>query len=880
LSYYSPNFVYFLIENDYIQFEELDYNSRKKYRIFPVDLILQIEDIIEKNGSDFELSKLFKAFIYEYKISLNTLFEKNQGKDFLVRHTKQLDSIISLMYKTILRRIFGNYLPMRSSIPIAIVALGSYGREQLCVHSDVDLLIVYAEVNGFNSELIIEKFFYLALDAGLKLGHRVHKVSDLFASSKEDITIRTALMEARFVTGSTLTWHEASKELSKIRLYNQKEFILAKITEAQARRKKYPTSMQPNIKESVGGLRDSNFIFWIAHTIYGVKTLKDLAGVLFLDEEYKEYRMALELLFRTRSALHLITNKQEDRLLLEFIPEVSLLLGFKNQQKMVTKVLEAQWRISNFTQIFVKKMIRPYIADISQLGKFKKNRLSRGIYKQGKRVYASYNLPIQPLNKLLETLISLEDKPYHFDSGFLRQFTYVKISHPLQAKTYSLLKELFKKRYMYSFLKLFYDAGVLHHLFGAFKKVLHLPQFDGYHHYPVDIHSIKCVEALENIKEPFIKKLYDEFSSEEKLLLKIATLYHDSGKGRVQDHSEVGAKLIAPFATKMKLKEEDKERCVTLVKHHVTMSNVALRENIHNEKTLYKFMSNVGDVKNLQLLYVLTYADINGVGEGVYNSFTSKLLHELYINALEVAQNLGRITDASKRLNIEKRLAKLQEFTELPKLLRSKLLRIESNLFFFKHTPHDIIEIAKKAYQTKKYDFSINSQSSLVIEIYRKIPLNIGYLLASLSHLDVASMEIFTLFEDVKYFKIEFIEHVDENEVQHIKSIINNAFDMSRHVKLKDVAIHKNEIDIDCEHSLAYAEITIHTKNQKGLLAYIMECFEELGINIVTAKIHSTKHKVRDSFLIQKQNDICNNVAKIYTLLTLRSSEQSLLLLR
>ena len=836
-----------------------------------MDLILQIEDLIEKNGSDFELSKLFKAFIREYKTSLSELFKKNQGKDFLVRHTKQLDSIITLMYKTTLRRIFGNYLPMRSSIPIAIIALGSYGREQLCVHSDVDLLIVYEKVDGFNSELIIEKFFYLALDAGLKLGHRVHEVNDLFAPSKENITIRTALMEARFVTGSTLTWHETSKELNRIRLHSQKEFILSKVKESQLRRKKYPTSMQPNIKESVGGLRDSNSIFWIAHTIYGVTTLKDLAGTLFSDEEYREYRAALELLFRTRSALHLITNKQEDRLLLEFIPEVSRLLGFTNQQKMVSKVLEAQWRISNFTQIFIKKMIRPYIADMSQLGEFRKNRIYKGIYKLNDRVYASYNLTTLPLNKLLEILVSLEDKPYHFDAGFLNQLTYTKIKYSLQAKTYSLLKELFKKRYMYPFLKLFYDAGILHHLFGNFKKVLHLPQFDGYHHYPVDIHSIKCVEALENIKEPFIKKLHDEFSSDEKLLLKIVTLFHDSGKGRVQDHSEVGAKLIAAFAQKMKLKEEEKERCVTLVKQHVTMSNVAHRENIHNEKTLYKFMSNVGGIKNLKLLYVLTYADINGVGEGVYNSFTSKLLRELYINALEVAQNRQRITDASKRINSERRVAKLQEFIELPKLLQSKLLRIESNLFFLKHTPHDIIEIAKKASKTKEYDFSINLQSSLVIEIYRKIPLNIGYLLASLSHLDVASMEIFTLFDDVKYFKIEFIEHVDDSETIHIENIINNAFDMSRDIKLKDVVINKNEIDIDCEHSLTYAEVCINTQNQKGLLAYIMVCFEELSINIVTAKIHSTKNRVRDSFLIEKQNDICNNVKKIYMLLTKNS---------
>lgn len=834
-----------------------------------MDIVLDIENIIEQNGSDFELSKLFKIYINEYKNSLSELFKKSQGKDFLVRHTKQLDSIISLMYKTILRRIFGNYIPMRSSIPIAIVALGSYGREQLCVHSDIDLLIVYEKIDGFNSELIIEKFFYLALDAGLKLGHRVHVVDDLFLSSKEEITIRTALIEARFITGSTLTWHSTTNVLTKIRLHNQREFILAKINESQLRHKKYPQSMQPNIKESAGGLRDSNLLFWIAQTIYGVKTLKDLTGSLFLDEEYKDYRIALELLFRVRSALHLITKKHEDRLLLELVPEVSAMLGFKNHTKMVTKVLEAQWRISNFTQIFVKKMAREFITDMSQFAKIKKGRICRGIYLIDDVVYASYNIPILPLNRLLEILVMLEDKPYKFDAGFLNQLTYAKIQYPLTSKSYSILREFFKKNYMYEFLKLFYDAGVLHHLFHSFKKVHHLPQFDGYHHYPVDIHSIKSVQALENIQDSFIKNIYDSLSENDKFLLKIITFFHDSGKGRNQDHSEVGAKLVALFAKKIKLKDEDIQRCITLVKHHVTMSNIAFKENIHNEKTLYKFMSNIEDVKNLKLLYILTYADINGVGEGVFNSFNSNLLYELYINTLEAAENFGRINDATKRINIEKRLAKLPEFLKLPRVLRNKLLHVESELFFFKHLPLDIIKIATIAKETQRYNFSINTQKSLSIEIYRKIPLNIGYLLAMLSHLDVASMEIFTLFDDLKYFKIEFIEHVDESDAFHIEEIINNAFDMNRHVRLKNVKIYPKEIQIDCEHSLTYAEITVNTQNQKGLLAYIMECFEELNINIVTAKIHSTKHKVRDSFLIEKQNDICNNVEKIYkTLIT------------
>ncbi|MCW8837548.1 MAG: HD domain-containing protein [Thiovulaceae bacterium] len=832
-----------------------------------MDIKLQIEDVIEQNGSDFELSKLFKEYIKEYKTSLPELFESNQGKDFLVKHTKKLDSIISHMYQVVLRRMFGNYLPMRNSIPISIVALGSYGREQLCVHSDIDLLIVYQDIEGYNSKLIIEKLFYLAVDAGLKLGHRVHEVNDLFKSSKEDITIRTSLMEARFITGSSFTWHASQRELNRIRLDNQKEFILQKIEEAQIRRKRYPTSMQPNIKESVGGLRDSHLIFWIAQTIYGISSLKDLSGDVFSEDEYREYRIALELLFRIRSALHLITGKQEDRLLLQHMPEASKMLGFKNEQKMVSKILEAQWRVSNFTQIFAKKMVRKYIEDKTLIKKFRHNRIQKGIYLLEDRLYASYNLKKLSLDELLGILINLEDKFYHFDAGFLRQFTYTAISHPLKTKTYRLIKQLLQRKYIYSFLKLFYDAGVLHHLFPNFRKVMYLPQFDGYHNYPVDIHSIKCVEALENIKEPFVQKLFNELNEDEKLLLKIVVLFHDTGKGRKQDHSEVGAKLIAPFIEKIGLSQELKDRAVLLVKHHVLMSNVSFKQNIHNEKTLYKFMSNIIDEKNLKLLYIVTYADINGVGGDIYNSFNAKLLHDLYVSALEVSQNNDRITDAKKRLIIEKRVKNNPEFKTMPKTLQKKTLGVESNLFFFKHTPQDILHIVQKAKDTQEYQFVVKNENSLTIEIFRRVPLNIGFLLATLSHLDVGSMEIFTLFDDIKYFKIEFKKNVEGDELAEVKDIIDAAFDMDRIVENRKIEIKKDEVNIDCEHSMTHAEISVNTKNQIGLLAYMMDAFEKLGINIATAKIHSTKHKVRDSFLISKQNNICNNVEKIYKLL-------------
>lgn len=828
----------------------------------------QIEDLIEKKASDFEISKLFKTYISEYKNSLSTLFERNQGKDFLVIHTKTLDSIISLMYKTVLRRMFGNYLPMRSSIPIVFIALGSYGREQLCVHSDIDLMIVYEKNDGYNLNAVIEKFLYLAWDAGLKLGHRVHEVRDLLDASREDITIKTAMMESRLIIGSPFTWSATQNKLTKIRHDNPKAFIMAKIEEADARRRKFSFSMQPNIKEGVGGLRDSQLLYWIAKTLYGVTTLKELSGKLFSEEQYREYRIALELLFRIRSALHLLALKQQDQLVLDYMPRIAEMLGFSDEKKLVTKLLEAQWRINNFTQIYVKKMARIYLHDTHNTSLLRQGRISKGFYVVDNTLYASYNQSPPPIDTLLELLINLEDKEWNFDSSLLFHFTYTDIKHPLRAKTYTLLRKLFERNYLYPFLKLFYDAGILHQLIGAFKKVLHLPQFDGYHQYPVDLHSIKCIEALEAIKDSHVEALYKPLSITDKALLKAVILLHDTGKGRKQDHSEVGAKLIIPFIKNLKFPSSLYERAALLVRHHVLMTHVAYRENLYHEKTLYQFMSKIKTPENLKFLYILTYADVNGVGPGTYTGFGANLLHELYDASMEIASQNDRITDAIKRQNKEKKLTNDPQFGVLSKIEQKKVLAIESNLFFFKHTPSEILNISKEAFQCQNFAYQLNIDSGLIIHIFRRIPLNLGYLLGKLSYLDVASMDIFTLFDGIKYFKIEFLQRPREGTMEQIEMIVEEAFDMSRKLDLPKPVIKPDEITLDCDHSIHYAQLNLNTTNQRGLLAYFVQLFDEAQINIATAKIHTNKNMTRDHFLIEKQNRMCDNARDIIAKLT------------
>ncbi len=552
---------------------------------------------------------------------------------------------------------------------------------------------------------------------------------------------------------------------------------------------------------------------------------------------------------------------------MDHMPRVAEMLGFPDERRLVTKVLEAQWRINNFTQIFVKKMVRRYLGHSFSLQTLRQSRIAPKIYAIDDRLFASSNMGNEKIETLLELLCSLEDKVWKFDPSFLAVLTYSRIRHPHKKSTHLLIRKLFERNNLFCFLELFYNAGVLHQLIGAFRKVNHLPQFDGYHHFPVDLHSIKCVAALENIQEPFIRSLYEQFTPRQQTIVKIVTLLHDTGKGRLKDHSEVGAKLVIPFMRHMNFTENEQALSSLLIRYHILMSGVAFKENIYHEESLYKFMSSIQSAENLKMLYVLTYADINGVGPGIYTSFNGRLLRELFDGALEVSQNAGRITDATKRLRIEKRISNNERFLRLSRIQQKKILSVESNLFFFKRSIDEILDICETAQHVNGYRFNLKVDKTFSIEIWRKIPLNLGYLLGNLSYLDVVGMDIITLFDGVKYFKIEFALIPSDDTLDQIGIIVEESFDMSLNINLKRPVIKKSEISFDCEHSKTYAQLIVNTANQKGLLAYIMQCFEEVKANVATAKIYSTKTKANDHFLIEKQNGVCDNAEKVIDLL-------------
>lgn len=838
-----------------------------------MELEHHIENLIDEGASDFEISKLIKHHIQSYLESLDLLFEQTQGKDFLVKHTKSIDGFMKTIFKYTLRQFFGNYMPLHNSLPITLVAMGSYGREELCIYSDIDLMIVYKDIKGYNLEPMITAMLYLAWDAGIKLGHRTHKVEELYEASQEDFTIKTAMLESRFLCGSKFLWMETERELLRIRKNNLFEYIEEKITSYESRNKSFPLTMEPNIKQGVGGLRDANTLFWIAQALHGATKLKDLVPKLLSDEEFKELRLAQEFLFRVRSALHLCAGKKQDTLNLESIPCVAKKMGFQDkklqnaQTALAKKTLESLWTLKITSQIYIKRLTAPLFFNPLNISLLRKSRTRKGIYMYNNVLYASFNQKPSSLKSILELLLSLPDEPLSFDISFahyLRQSP--KPSHN-SAQIYRLFKRLFYRNNLNPILYILYKAGLLKILVKPMAHTTNLPQFDGYHIYPVDIHSLKCIWHLEHIKDPFIQGIFDDLCGEGKVLIRLVVLFHDIGKGRKGDHSEIGARLFRIYAQKLNISDEAINMGVRLIRIHTLMSNVANREDIYSQKVILSFVAEVGSMQALRLLYILTYCDINGVNPNAYSTFTARLLRALFNLSLEAFSKDALIDEASRRRRKEKALGKLHGFESLSTLQKRKVLAIPSTFFYLKHTPLEILNLSKWALHVKDYDARVENHAHLSIALIRTRAFNLGFFLSKLVFLNLAHMEIFKLFDDKKYFHMEFSDTINDEEIPHILALIDESFDMEKKANLKLPNITQNELSIDCEHSNSYAQLSLNTKDQQGLMAYMITLFDELGLDIASAKIQTIKHRARNLFLIEKQGKLCDNKEKILALL-------------
>ena len=805
-----------------------------------------LEQIIYSNKDDFEIIKELKNEIKKYTQNLE---KEAVGKQFFIRYTKKMDEFISIVFKFVLKKMFGYYRPNINSLPITLTAMGSYGRIQLSLYSDIDIMIVYKDIQGYNLKTIIETFITMLWDLGLQIGHRVHKIDELFSVTKQDIMIKTAILESRYIYGSKHLWVEIQNELKKIRLNNQKEFVLARYEKMKEYHKKYPLSMEPNIKSGFGGMRDANTLFWIAKAIYGIENNSDLVGIIYNENEYKEYRNSLEFIFRVRTHLHIITKSHKDIVLLEYHRDIALKLGYidtprlQAERQFIKDLLKSLWTINRFTSINIKKLMKKFLFNPKNI--FQLNRLSKNYYICQEKIYINWH-NTDSMKKSFEILLNYDFKTYGV--SLVNLFYNQKVDI-----TKKQLKMLFKKNNVYPIIKALYKANKLHLIIPAFEKILYLAQFDGYHQYPVDIHSIKTLYNIENIRFQNIQKVYDKLDENNRQILKIVALFHDLGKGRKEDHHIVGEKLITNFMKQLKFKDKEIKIAKRLVKYHTIMSNIAQREDIDNDKTLLNFANIVQNKLTLDMLYILTYADMDAVSDNLFNSFKENLITTLYKNSLEIIEKTELITFSNKRARKEKQLIKNHIFTSLPKLWQKKVLNSPSTQLFLKNSAQDIAIIAKKMYEVKNYIYEIKC-NPLRIEIIKKdLNFNLGYFLAKLSYLPLRHISIYKI-DNVKYFKMEFeSEYEDE---WSIKEIIEKSFKTNEH-NFTNPGIKSNKFTIDCNHSKNYISLKLQTTDKKGIIAFIMQIMDKYNIDVEDIKISLQKNIVRDILIINKNSNFC-----------------------
>ncbi|MEF3191805.1 MAG: HD domain-containing protein [Campylobacterales bacterium] len=842
----------------------------------PHELTLEIEELIGEGADDFRVSQSFKTAIRAYLTSLSDQFDQDTGKGFLVRHTRQIDLFLTLLYKYLLRDSFGTYRPSVNQIPIALVALGSYGREQLCVYSDIDLMILYREPKGYNIRPIIERFVNMLWDFGLKIGHRTHTPEELLEASSSDVTIKTALLESRFIYGSKFLWMEAENELARIRHDDALRFCRLKMEEYERRHRRYPLTMEPWIKEGVGGLRDANTLFWIASVLFGIKSNKELVGRIYSEEEYRQYRQALEFLFRLRSAMHLVAGKKQDRLLAQYQRDVALKLGFvdtprfKAERLLMSKVFETMSSLRDFCAAFLESFSRrPYLIEGTiPVATLRQARVGKGLYRCEGKLYVAAHQRFRRPTELLAWLEKLPDEPFSFaPSAFRLHLGFSETLRPSKLSR-AFIAGLLRRRFGAGIWDYLYRTGFLAAMLPAFRRIMYLAQFDGYHERSVDDHTIRALYELEHPPSERLSELTTGLDDKERTLLNFALLMHDIGKGGKIDHSLSGARTARALARELGFDEEFAERASLLVRYHTLMSSVALREDIYNEKTILSFVAQLKERRNLTLLYLLTIADMRAVGEGVYTKFSAELLRDLYHRSLQAFDNEVLLSETNQRLSKERILEKSSCFMGLEKRLQKEIKAIPSNLLFVKYRPEEIVRLGRWVASTAIWDASFENDPRFVMEILAKKPINLGWLLGKLSFLDITDMDIIKLFDGAKYFRVAFEGPLEEGDYQFVRHIVEEAFDMGLRLSYARPVIERRGISVDCDHSPSYAKMVLNAKNQKGLMAWVIEVFDELGIDIATAKISTIKNQARDLFLIEKKSGFCEKKREVFARLT------------
>ncbi len=550
----------------------------------------------------------------------------------------------------VLRRAWELFLPAR--VEAALVAVGGYGRGELHPASDVDVLVL----TGDDPEVLasaIERFVILLWDMGLEIGHSVRSLAQCVTEAEQNVTVITNLLEARPLAGDLALFEAMHSAIGPDRIWPSEAFFAAKLAEQEARHRKFDDTaynLEPNIKENPGGLRDIQMIGWVAKRHFGAHTMQDLVSHGFLtDGEYRDLMAGQSHLWRIRFALHLLAGRHEDRLLFDHQRALAQALGYQDLRH----------------DLAVEQFMQDYYRTVMRL-----NRLNEMLLQLFREVIVLKNDlgPPEPINRRFQArngYVEVTDqsifarKPLAMLEIFL-----VLQQHPelqgVRASTIRLIRahrHLIDERFRSDIkarslfmeilrqpsgiskaLRRMNRYGILARYIPAFGNIVGRMQYDLFHVYTVDEHTLRLIRNLRRFAVP---ELRNEFPLCSRVfetlpkphLLYLAGLFHDIAKGRGGDHSLLGARDAWDFCKRHELSDYDARLVSWLVEKHLLMSMTAQRKDIEDPEVVQAFAADVGDVNRLDYLYLLTVADMRATNPKRWNSWKNSLLGQLYTSA-------------------------------------------------------------------------------------------------------------------------------------------------------------------------------------------------------------------------------------------------------
>ncbi|HMB60289.1 MAG TPA: [protein-PII] uridylyltransferase, partial [Xanthomonadales bacterium] len=540
---------------------------------------------------------------------------------------------------------------MPELVNICLVAVGGFGRGELHPHSDVDLLILLDDEAGEDiPREAMENFIQLLWDAGFYLGHSVRTVGECVEEAKADVSTATTLMEGRLLDGPAVLFQRLQSAITPQKMWPAGAFFEAKFEEQHQRHARYHDTaynLEPNIKEGPGGLRDIQMIAWVAKRHFGAQTLHGLVEHGFLTEtEYTDLVSDQRFLWRVRYALHLLAGRAEDRLLFDHQRQVAERLGFSDN--------EANLAVEQFMQTYYRTVMQLERLNERLLQLFQEELLAAG------------SEPAQPLGEEFQVCHNyLEARD---DGVFLRRpaammemFLLLARHEELKGVSASTIRLVRDNLYLvddefrkdkvvanyflellrqpegvYTQLQRMNRYGVLAEFIPAFGNIVGRMQYDLFHVYTVDQHTLFVVRNLRRFaygkyrdRFPHCLSVFKRIERPE--LLYLAALFHDIAKGRGGDHSELGAVDAQEFCAGLELGSADAEMISWLVKQHLLMSRTAQRKDLTDPATIQEFAARVGTARYLDYLYLLTVADIAATSPPLWNNWKNGLLWDLYL---------------------------------------------------------------------------------------------------------------------------------------------------------------------------------------------------------------------------------------------------------